>query len=380
MPIRPVDNDVLSDACRSVAEENYGFVYVDREKQAIKDAYESEGSGLVHSGSVSNTDIKQELREMASAEDYPFERIRPGVFYVDPFDKGLDMGVADELQELFDHDLVATAEDFRRQFDLALDDVSFFVEELQDNERGLVLRIAAGARDYYTIGPQLKERVDGRGEDLNDKLASEGMNGRITHENLEDAISVTAVSDVINYLESEGYILDLDGEYLVRDDVDEFARWLWEGIEEEVVTAFQDAGYAMPKTEYRSLLVDQIESYSNVLAAVRSSRPGLDLDQDDIVKHVAEWFESGTGIEETDGRVPIAKHTDEVDAEVAGRAESMVQPVVNKEGAHTASSLKQEVEPEIEELRMASTEPANEYLRDEVRQRVSDLIDEEMNV
>ncbi len=380
MPLRPVDKDVLSDACRSIAKANYGFVYVDREKEAIKDSYESEASGLVHSGSVSNTDIKTELREMASAEDYPFERIRPGVFYVDPFNKGLEMGVADELQRLFDRNLVATAEDFRRRFDLALDDVSFFVNELQNKERGLVLRIAAGARDYYTIGSQLKERVDGRGEDLNDKLASEGMNGRITHDDLEDAISVAAVSDVIDYLESEGYILDLDGEYLVREDVDEFARWVWEGIEDEVITAFDDAGYAMPEQEYRSLLVDRIESYSNVLAAVRSSRPGLDLKQDDIVDHVANWFESGTGIEVDDSQVPIATHTDKVDSAVTSRAESLVRPVVNKEGAHTAKSLKKEVEPEIEQLRMTSTEPANEYLREQVRQTVSDLIDEEMNV
>ncbi|ERH11425.1 MAG: hypothetical protein J07HB67_00432, partial [halophilic archaeon J07HB67] len=57
MSLRPVDRDVLSDACRSIAQENYGFVYVDRDEGEIKSEYQTGEKGLMNADSVSTTDV-----------------------------------------------------------------------------------------------------------------------------------------------------------------------------------------------------------------------------------------------------------------------------------------------------------------------------------
>jgi len=296
MSLRPVDRDVLSDACRSIAKENYGFVYVDRDEEDIKSEYQTGDKGLMNADSVSTADVKDGLEKIAGEETSPFERIRAGVYYVDPFGSGIgidmggDMGIADELQQLFRNQIVITTEQLRQHFDLAHDDAEFFAEELRTNDRGLVMRIVAGNRDYYTVGSKLKDQVTGGGEDLQDKLIHRSRNGTLSHDKLEDAISVSAVSDVIDYLQTEGYVIDLDGEYLVPAAIEEFTRWLAAEIEDDVLAAFADANYVLPASEYHALLEEEIQRRSNVLSAVRSSRASTT--DDEIVNAVTERFES----------------------------------------------------------------------------------------
>lgn len=376
MPLRPVDRDVLSDACRSIAQDNYGFVYVDRDEEEIKSEYQTGEKGLMNADSVSTADVKDGLEEIAAEETSPFERIRAGVYYVDPFGIGIDMGIADELQELFHNQIVITTEQLRQHFDLAHDDAEFFAEELRANDRGLVMRIVAGNRDYYTVGPKLKDHVAGSGEDLEDKLIHRSRNGTLPHDKLEDAISVSAVSDVIDYLQTEGYVIDLDGEYLVPAAVEEFTRWLAAEIEDDVLAAFADANYVLPASEYRALLETEIERRSNVLSAVRSSRASMT--DDEIVDAVAERFESDDSpqveVVESDG---VAVHRGPADEEVEAHASEVVRPVLRDTTAGTPSSLLDDVRPDIKELRLASTDRANDYLRSRIEERAEELIRED---
>ena len=372
MPLRPVDQDALAEACRSIARTNYGFVYVDRDQDQIKNAYESQDKSMLHTDSLSTSQIKEPLREIAGDDNFPFEQIRSGVFYMDPFGVGIDMGIAGELQRLFRSQIVITTEELRQRFDLAHDDAEFFASELHD--RDLVMRIVAGNRDYYTVGPKLKDHVDGDGEDLNDKLAHRSMNGKISHGQLEEAITVSAVSDVIDYLQTEGYVIDLDGEYLVPAAIDEFTRWLAGEIQSDVIDAFETTGYVMPVSEYDSLLTEQIESRSNVLAGVRSSRG--DTSEREILQSVKERFASGDEPQlVTENR--LAVHAGPIEEEIETHAQELVRPVLNDTTAGTPSSMLEDVKPDIDELRLAQTDAANEYLRGRITDRAEELIRED---
>lgn len=246
MSLRPPDRDMLADVCRSIANESYGFLYIDQVKDQIQAEYESRDKSRLRAQALSTSDIKEAMGTIANDDVTGFEKIRPGVYYYDPFGAGADSDIATELTALFRGQLVVTSEDIRDRFDLAIDDVDFFIRELRD--RDLLLRIAAGNRDYYTVGSRLKEQTDDQG--LDGRLQNRATNGRISHEQLEHAISVEATSDVINYLQSEGYVIDLEGEYLVRSSLEAFGADLARTIEETVVEEFEEAGYVVPESEY----------------------------------------------------------------------------------------------------------------------------------
>jgi hypothetical protein len=374
MPLRPVDRDVLSDACRSIAQDNYGFVYVDRDEEEIKSEYQTGEKGLMNADSVSTADVKDGLEEIAAEETSPFERIRAGVYYVDPFGIGIDMGVADELQELFRNQIVITTEQLRQHFDLAHDDAEFFAEELRTNDRGLVMRIVAGNRDYYTVGPKLKDHVGDSGEDLDDKLIHRSRNGTLSHEKLEDAISVAAVSDVIDYLQTEGYVVDLDGEYLVPAALDEFTRWLADEIESEVVDAFDDSGHVVPAAEYDSLIRSEVERLSDVFSAVRSSRG--DTDEREIVTGVRDRLADNIQIE-VDERHGVAAKRDAVEADIESYSDEIVQDVLGGKSTMSLPNAKEAAREQVEQLQLAVTDTANSYLRDQITERVHEQIEEE---
>jgi|GEM_PF-1003357 len=374
MPLRPVDRDVLSDACRSIAQDNYGFVYVDRDEEEIKSEYQTGEKGLMNADSVSTADVKDGLDEVAAEETSPFERIRGGVYYVDPFGIGIDMGVADELQELFRNQIVITTEQLRQHFDLAHDDAEFFAEELRTNDRGLVMRIVAGNRDYYTVGPKLKDHVGSSGEDLDDKLIHRSRDGRLSHEKLEDAISVAAVSDVIDYLQTEGYVVDLDGEYLVPAALDEFTRWLADEIESEVVDAFDDSGHVMPAAEYDSLIRSEVERLSDVFSAVRSSRG--DTTEREILAGVRDRLADNIQIEVNE-RHGIAAKRDAVEADIESYSEEIVQDVLGGKSTMSLPNAKETAREQVDELQLAVTDTANSYLRDQITERVHEQIEEE---
>ncbi len=372
MPLRPVDQDALAEACRSIARDNYGFVYVDRDQEQIKNAYESQDTSVIHTDSLSASGIKESLRAVAGDDNFAFEQIRSGVFYMDPFGVGIDMGIAVELQRLFRSQIVITTEELRTRFDLAHDDAEFFAGELHN--RDLVMQIVAGNRDYYTVGPKLKDHVDGEGEDLDDKLAHRSMNGKISHGQLEEAISVSAVSDVIDYLQTEGYVIDLDGEYLVPAAIDEFTRWLAGEIESAVIDAFETTGYVMPVSEYDSLLTEQIASRSNVLAGVRSSRG--DLTERGLLQNVKDRFETDEEPQIVVER-GLAVQAGPIDDEIETHAQEVVRPVLNDTTAGTPSSMLEDVTPDIQQLRLAQTEAANDYLQQRITDRAEELIREE---
>lgn len=371
MPIRPADRDALEDISQEVAQANYGFLYLDRVREEIKDQYRSRETGRLKAPSLSASDLREALREMADDENYSLERIRGGVFYWDPFGAGIRTGITERLKGIFRNQMVVTTEDLRQTFDLAHEDADFFATQLRRQD--LVMRIAAGSREYYSVGHRLKEETGE--DDLDGKLKRRSVHGKISHGQLEEAISVAATSDVIGYLQGEGLIIDMDGEYLVRAALDEFATNLAAELGDDVARAFEDAGHVMPVGEYDSLVESEIEVRSNALAHVRSS--GADLSKRDVVAAVQAEYEDGDDldVEVLDAR-NLAVHVEPFERMVEARAEELVRPLLDDLTATTADALEEELRAEVEDLHLTTSDSGNAYARTRVREHGETLIDE----
>src|SRR6056297_452698 len=146
MSLRPVDTDVMEDVCDSIARENYGFIYIRDDKQEIQTAYKQVDTGALKTSELSVSDIRKGLSEIAANDLTDFDQLRDGVFYIDQFGSVGDEEITNELTMLFSQKLVVTGERLRSVFSLAIDDLEFFVDELES--RGYLRRIRAGQNDY----------------------------------------------------------------------------------------------------------------------------------------------------------------------------------------------------------------------------------------
>ncbi|MFB6197725.1 MAG: hypothetical protein ABEI52_05570, partial [Halobacteriaceae archaeon] len=267
MTLRPVDKDILGEVCRSLALDNFGMLYVDKVKDEIKTRYKNSDTGFLNADSVSIADIKAGLEEIAGDEYTEFERLRSGVYFYDPFSTGNDDIIATALTNLFQTRFVVTSEELRSHFGIAIDDMDRFVSEMTDLD--LIRRISAGERDYFTVGPRLKEQAGSAGIDA--RLRQKASHGKISHDQLERVINVSATEDIINYLEGqrdEGFIIDLDGEYLVRSAIDEFGAHVAERISESVKDEFDESTYVLPEDEFDTIVRNEVEARFDVLTRI----------------------------------------------------------------------------------------------------------------
>lgn len=368
MPLRPTDTDLLADVSTSVALANYGFLYVDRVNEEVRSRYESADKSPLKASSLSSTDIKKELENVANDEYSEIQRLRTGVYYYDPFGRGGDdEGIATELTTLFRQQLVVTSEELRSRFDLAIDDIDFFAGELED--RNLVRRIATGDRDYYTIGSRLKEQAGQAGVDA--RLREKATYGKLSHDQLEKVINVQATADVIRYLEAEGFVIDLDGEYLVESAISQFGEYLADEIGDDVTDEFERSGYVLPSTEFSQVVENEITERSDVLAQARAVRG-------DVLSATEEALSEKLGLEED---APVVRQTDEFDSYVDQRAEEIKREVTNSgERLATESDFHEVGHPMVEEVHVGTAQQANEYARDAIRGRFEELVAEDFQV
>lgn len=369
MPLRPVDTDRLGDICISIARENYGFLYLDRVSETIKERYEGAETALTKAGSLTRKAIKESLQELAGDQYENLRQVRSGVYYYDVFSAGHDKRIPNQLKDLFiSTQQVVTAEQIRNEFNLAVDDVEFFLDKLVEND--MLFRIATGSQAYYSVGSLLKEQTgQNRLEDeLREQAKGSAPMGILSHDELERIISVNATSDVIGYLEQQlGFLADLDGEYLVWGALDEYGRWLAEEVADDVIDEFAAAGHAMSTAEYREVVTAEIEQRTDVLDHVSRRR------RDDIIDAVQDGIESVTAVE-VEGQ--IAADRDPLGDEIEAHADKVVDPLLAELTAATPSVLKEEAAESVADLQLAETEQANDYLQKKVRDRVEEKIDE----
>ncbi|WP_255681518.1 hypothetical protein [Natrinema sp. SYSU A 869] len=273
------------------------------------------------------------------------------------------MNITRELTNLFGQRLVVTGETLRSRFSLAIDDIDFFVDELAD--RNYVRRITAGKRDYYTIGPALKEHADDVGLDA--RLEAEASNGKIAHSDLESVIDVAATSDVIRYLDREGYIVDLDGEYLVEESIDEYGRYLADRVADTVEEEFADSSHVLRSEEFDQVVENAIDNRFDVLSSARSVRT-------EILESVETALLDRLGLEQGPEMVVAAEPFDAV---VDNQARRILENVRAEYDVFASpSEFLDRAEDDFDAVHVASDERVNEYVRNAVEERYEAIVNE----
>lgn len=364
MTILPVDKDVLEDVCRDIAQDNYGFVYVADQKSEIKSGYENADVGTLNAGSLAASDMRKALSEMSNDEFVDLEQLRDGVYYVDPFGVKGNMNITRELTNLFGQRLVVTGETLRSRFSLAIDDLDFFVDELI--KRQYLRRITAGTQDYYTIGTDLKEHADDVGLDA--RLEREASHGKIAHSDLESVIDVNATSDVIRYLDREGYIVDLDGEYLVEDAIDAYGEYLADEVEDVVKEEFTDANHVLRTEEFEQVVENAIDARFDVLSTARNVRGK-------ILEETRTELIDRLGLDVGPDVVVVTEPFDQL---VEERARRILEEMKDEYDVFASpSEFTERAEERFDDLRVANDDRVDRHVRKAVVERYKAIVTEE---
>ncbi|QLH76571.1 hypothetical protein HZS55_04290 [Halosimplex rubrum] len=330
-------------------------------KEAIKEGYESRDTGLLNTGSLSATDIKEGLRDLANDEFSEFEKLRNGAYYYDPFGLPEGTSVTGELKHLFKRKLVVNTQDIQSQFDIAPADVDFFAERLVDQQ--YISRISTGDRDYYRSGPDLRDETSGDAS-VSARLEKEATLGTLSHSKLENVIDVAATSDVIRHLVNEGFVVDMGDDYLVRSCFDEYAEFLVDEIGDDVVDEFDDIG-VLTLDEFEQVVENEISERYDVL---------LHLDRNDteqLFDEIRGQLKEEYGLTEDKA---VIRHEEDFEEYVDARADQILEDI-DQQALGQPSDLVDEGRPQIAEIVVSDAERVNGYVRDAIEERFERKVD-----
>ena len=272
MPILPKDKEALWDACKEIARENYGLLYVDTEermKGLIKKYEERASKRRLVASTVSSKGLMEFLAERIKGEGEKGEHLiglRESVYFIPVVFREKEIGdkEIEKLEKLFEENIVLSAEMIRKEFSIGYDDRLFFVGELA--KRGLINALSEGeeekAAEYYAMGNTLRDSVS---TDLfMMAIGGYAEAGLVTHAKLEEAIKVDATNEVIGYLEKEGILVRVNNRYLVHGMTTEFARKIADEIEGSIEEKFREYNYVVNEAVIRGGLEDKIVERYNI--------------------------------------------------------------------------------------------------------------------
>jgi len=358
------DKEILQDVCTEIALENYGFLYVNDDKEEIRSRYESRerDEGLVQtvkdtlgSGRLGIEELQQTLEEIASDDFNDFQRLRTGVYFHDPFKGRKGDEVTETLTQLFKLEIVVPERELKSRFNLAKEDVDFFTGRLE--EENYIERITTSDHgDYFTIGTQLKGESDNAGVDA--RLRKKASQGRIAHADLESVIDAAATSDVIRYLEHEGFIIALDEKYIVRSDVESFATHVARAVDDHVADAFEESAYVLPIPEYERIVENEVEAEFEVLEHLNAN------DRTEVLEEVCDALTAELDLEE---KRNVIVQREQFDEYVRTRARE-IREEVDDGTLGTPSAFREVGYPRIEELRVSDSTVANEFVHEQLKE------------
>lgn len=358
------DKEILQDVCTGIALENYGFLYVNDDKEDIRSRYESKerDEGLVQtvkdtlgSGRLGIEELQQTLEEIANDDFNDFERLRTGVYFYDPFKGRKGDEVTETLTQLFKLEIVVPERELKSRFNLAKEDIDFFTRRLE--EENYVERITTGDHgDYFTIGTQLKGESDNAGVDA--RLRKKASQGLIAHADLESVIDAAATSDVIRYLEHEGFIIALEEKYIVRSDMESFASHVAREVDDHVAETFEESAYVLPNPEYGRVVENEVEAEFEVLEHLNAN------DRSEVLEEVREALADELDLEENRN---VVVQREEFDEYAATRARE-IREEVDDGALGTPSAFREAGYPRIEELRVSDSTVANDFVHVELKE------------
>jgi hypothetical protein len=361
--IRSVDEETLQDICRDIALDNFGFLYVNDHKDQIKSSYTTAETGWTKKGDLSLSDIEETMESIADDDIVPFDRRRSGVYYYDPFETREGSRVSDELKSIFTYDLVINRQTLEKRFDIAPTDVDFFASELEGED--YIQRIATGDRDYYVSGPRLKDETSGDAS-VDSRLQEEANHGTISHADLETVIDVAATSDVIRFLEKNDFIVDLDGEYLVKNAMDAYASHLAGEVEDEALSEFGDIGI-LPLSEFEQVIQNEVDEVFDVLPHLGRK------DAEELITALREELAASHGL---DVARDLVIDQERFEPYVTRRAEQIRDDIEDEYELAAPSDYHEHGDPEIEEIEVSDAGRVNKYVRESIKEAFSVLVDE----
>jgi hypothetical protein len=372
--VRPVSTEVLQDICEDIVRDNYGFVYLADHKNEIKEQYEQAETGFKYTNSLSLSDIKEGMQEIADDDFNSFERLRGDAYFLNPLNRGWGQRIGDELESLFTTNLVLHKKRLEKKFDIAPNDVDYFARKL--SESGYISRIPAGERDYFVGGSELKDETS-RDIGLDAQLKSRAdTEGKLSHQELEQIIDVAATENVIDYLSQNDFVIDLNGEYLVQAALNEFAESLCDRIADPVAEEFQESKYVLHKPEFEQVIENKINESTNILKEARSVR-------NEILSKTEEALTEQLNLTDRPAYNMIVMSDSTLDGQgfdefVDEQARAVKKQVARSDVTITKKSEQVSAGNErIGELQLGRTEKSREFIQNEIEDRYEDLVDQE---
>lgn len=272
MTLLPINNEALWTACKKVAQENYGLLYMDADKNvgSVIKEYKNAQKKPLKASTINRDDLTKFLTERAKEEhdDESLTKLRESVYFLRESvyfipvvfgEKDLGDLEIEKLTDMFKKNIVVSTEMIRKEFEVAFDDGLFFANELAN--RSLIKPLSEGGK-YYVMGDTLKDSVS---TDLfKMAIGNYANDGLITPAGLEEAIKVDATNDVIRYLEKENILVKVNSRYLVHGMTVEFSEKVAEEIKGSVEERFKEYNYVVNETMIRGVIEENINERYNI--------------------------------------------------------------------------------------------------------------------
>lgn len=357
---RTPDKEALEDAVRAAANDLNGYVNLPEKRSFIQSEYAEKRNSHINSPEVSHEDIRTGLNDFAEDSQKDIQHVENEVYFVNPFGASPDEDeeIIDRIEDTYRVHIVFSGETLRRTFDLPMDHADYFVDSLVD--RDLLQRLSR-THDVYTIGSQLEKHSDEPG--IDDRLANESTNGIITNDKMEKIVDSPVIPAVTSMFESDGYILDLDGEFLVMNAIEDFESHLANEVEQEVRDEFDEP--VRLESGFQSTVRNKAQDYSSRLSKIPNQET-----KSNIIKGVEENLRERLGIESRDTEESsIVVIRDELEDTIQEKADT-IYPRVADENHATARAYYESAESEVSSIATNGGQLINEYLRNAVRDEV----------
>lgn len=303
MGLRSPYTQGLRNACREIAEHNWGFVYANESdvQDKINEVYtESDGIGILDASEVAENQIKDALNGLVERDEA--ERCREGVYFINPFgrrewDKET---LITRLEEAFTKTPFVTEEQLKEKLDnnevsISDDDLSFLIAELKD--RGYVESgFSSPTHTYYKPGDSLTGHRLADLPPLSERLKDVASDGVVTRNKLQSTLGIKVDDRIITELKAQDAILNLgaeeSGPYLIDEEscLKEHVESLIDrGFIREIETSLEDANYVLKRSKFEDELLDLIDERSNVLNAISRS------DRESTIEHAGRVVKQRCG-------------------------------------------------------------------------------------
>lgn len=364
MALRNPDKEALEDAIRAAANDLNGYVNLPEKRKFIQNEYAETNTGSLQASEVTHDDIREALNSFVEDSQRDIEHIANEVYFVNPFGAtpGDDEEIIDRIEEKYRVHIVFSGETLRRAFELPVDHADYFIDSLVD--RDLLQRLSR-THDVYTIGRQLEQNSDEPG--IAERLAKEAANGIISNDKMENIVDSPVIPAVTSMFEKDGYILDLDGEYIVLNATDDFEKYLAREIEADVRGEFD--GPVMLESTFENEVRNHLTANSTRLSKIPDENT-----REEIIKGVEGGVRERIGLDsqETD-ESSIVVITTELEDTVREEADS-IYPRVAEENHATARVYYESAREEVNDISTDGGELVNEYLREAVLEEIWERI------